>query len=38
MLQEAGSSEIILECGFTCINVVFLDEGIRQNLVFQRKV
>lgn len=24
MLQEAGSSEIILECSFTCINVMLL--------------
>lgn len=31
MLQEAWSSEIILECRFTCINIMFLDEGIRQN-------
>lgn len=31
MLPEARSSEMALECSFTCINIMFLDDGIRQN-------
>lgn len=38
MLQEAWSSEIVLEGWFTCINVMFLNEEIRHRiLVFQYK-
>ena len=38
MLEEAWSSEIVLECRFTCINIMFLDEGIRYRILeFQFK-
>lgn len=31
MLQEVWSSRLALKCCFTCINIMFLGEGKRQN-------
>jgi hypothetical protein len=34
MLQEAQCSEIVLECHFICINIMFLEERTNRIVVF----